>query len=94
MTYDEIYQQLENIKSEIETNWTFVKATELGLDSRCGYVWVDENRTAIASDDTRILDYYGGFEYVDKNHILQVGNMKVYSGECDRVQRHLNNFRL
>ena len=37
-------------------------ASRLGLDDRCGVVYVDED-TIVAHTGSRI-DYYGGFEYI------------------------------
>lgn len=33
----------------------------------------------------RSLDYYGGFEYVDADHRMQVGNWVIFSNESPRV---------
>jgi len=58
-----------------------------GLDLRCGEILVGED--FIASLNTAALDYYGGFEYVQAEHVLVLGKMKVYSIESERVARCL-----
>ena len=47
---------------------TEVKAKQLGLDSRSfyGVAYADESAIVVGKDQDRSLQYYGGFEYVDK----------------------------
>jgi hypothetical protein len=72
-------------------------ADKLGLDIRAGYkLWIDmddENFCIIVSkENNRMLSYYGGFEYIDKSHIVTIGDCIVYmmnraDGEtCDRIE--------
>lgn len=74
----------------------YVKASQLGLDSRCGYVWVSEMENIIISESsTRMLDYYGGFEYVkeEDGERLQFKDFTIYFGEySERVQRAIDIF--
>ena len=63
-------------------------AKDLGLDSRAAYIlYVDEDHTCIAVDkrNDRTLQYYGGFEYVDKDFRREMGNWVFYFAEDDRV---------
>lgn len=43
-----------------------------------------------AGSDLRMLDYYGGFEYVEEYCRMQVGNWVVFSNECSRVAEVLD----
>ena len=68
-------------------------AEDLGLDSRAAYrLYVDADRTCIAVDkrNDRVLQYYGGFEYVDKEFRREMGNWVFYFAEDDRVAEHLD----
>lgn len=40
--------------------------------------------------DIRMLDYYGGFEYVEESCRMQVGSWVVFSNECSRVAQVLD----
>lgn len=58
---------------------------ELGLDPRAGRVWI--NRDCIITNNPRSLNYYGGFEYIDREYVFEVGDYTVYLADADRVQR-------
>lgn len=61
-------------------------ASDLGLDIRAGYrLYVNEDCIAVEGDG-HLLDYYGGFEYVDKDYIRVVGDWKFYFADDDRVR--------
>lgn len=59
-------------------------ASRLGLDDRCGKLFVDED-TIVAYTGSR-LDYYGGFEYIKEGEgRTTLGEFTFYSTEHDRV---------
>jgi hypothetical protein len=59
-------------------------ASRLGLDDRCGKLFVDED-TIVAYTGSR-LDYYGGFEYIKEGEgRTTLGEFTFYSTESDRV---------
>ncbi|MGE4374770.1 MAG: hypothetical protein AB7D01_03585 [Methanoculleus sp.] len=62
-------------------------AHELGLDPRCGTVYVGEDFIATASPGN--LDYYGGFEYISDEYTLQLGGHKFYYSGSHRVAEAL-----
>jgi hypothetical protein len=63
-----------------------VKATDLGLDSRGGYsMWVSNDAIIIQKDKDRFLQYYGGFEYVEKDSRAEVGDFVFYYNSDSRV---------
>jgi len=65
-----------------------VSATELGLDQRCGFAYVDEDMQAIVVDDSRArsFNYYGGFEYIDSEDKRMLGDYVIYMDTSDRVR--------
>ena len=88
MNYDELYSALDELASGALEGARLVSADELGLDSRCGMVYVGED--FIATKYPRQLDYYGAFEYVDEEYILQIGPYKFYYRGDSRIDRLLN----
>ena len=60
-----------------------VSADKLGLDIRCGMAWVDEDY--IVAYASNRFDYYGGFEYVDKDDVQTIGDYKFYSANSSRI---------
>ena len=73
---------------------TEVKAKQLGLDPRSfyGVAYADESAIVVSKDQDRSLQYYGGFEYVDKEYRREVGDYVFYLAEDDRVREHLDHF--
>ena len=65
-----------------------VSATELGLDQRCGFAYVDEDMECIVVDDARArsFNYYGGFEYIDSEDVRTLGDYVIYMSTSDRVR--------
>ena len=63
-----------------------VSADKVGLDRRCGMVYVSIDEDFIAVSGTSSINYYGGFEYIDSEYITGLGHMTFYSGEASRVR--------
>ena len=68
-----------------------VRATQLGLDVRCGSAYVDDNMEYIVVEGSneRSYNYYGGFEYIDDEDKRSLGDYVVYLNTSDRVQEAL-----
>ena len=67
-------------------------AKELGLDPRSGYeLFVSRDAIVVDKYSDRTLQYYGGFEYVNKDFRTEVGDYVFYTVETneneDRVGR-------
>jgi hypothetical protein len=64
-----------------------VRASDLGLDPRCGSAYVGEDMECIVVDsgNARSFDYYGGFEYIDAEDKRVLGDYVVYLNTSDRV---------
>lgn len=69
-----------------------VRPTELGLDDRSSWhdLAVTHDFIAVPADANRTMQYYGGFEYVDSEHVTQLGEWVFYSAESERVREHLS----
>jgi DNA-binding transcriptional MerR regulator len=46
----------------------------------------------VRKDEDRTLQYYGGFEYVDKDARTEVGNYVIYTNDSDRVADCLEQY--
>lgn len=70
-----------------------VTASQLGLDMRCGFAYVDEDMECIVVDSrcARSFDYYGGFEYVDAEDKRALGDYTVYLNTSERVSDALES---
>ena len=85
----EINQKVEAIIDEMRE----VRPDDLGLDKRCAYhLFIDEEYIAVQKSDLKNLRYYGGFEYVDEEHVLAIGEYVFYHAEDERVAGHLSEY--
>lgn len=96
MKFDYIADLLDSVNEQMDlfvSTMDSVKAKELGLDSRAGYdLWVNKDCivTTLGSDNS--LQYYGGFEYVDKEFRAQVGDWVIYMADDERVREHIEQY--
>ena len=71
-----------------------VEAKDLGLDERVGRLYTDGfDGIVVDTESDRRLQYYGGFEYVDKYYREELGNYVFYLTGDDRVDECLSHFR-
>ena len=71
-----------------------VTADKVGLDYRCGRVYVSLEEDWIAvKGSTSSINYYGGFEYIDSEYETTIGNVTFYEGEPDRVRSCLEYYK-
>jgi hypothetical protein len=82
----ELVQGLETQIRRTVLSLPEVRAEDLGLDRRSAYtLWVDEDAIIVTKNEDRTLQYYGGFEYVDKNARMECGDYVIYSDSDSRV---------
>ena len=94
-----LYNLMKEINAKVEElideEFREVTAKEVGLDKRSAYqLLINEDYIAIRRSNRRSLDYYGGFEYVDEEHVTVLGDYVFYSSDDERVQGHLDEFFL
>ena len=83
----------KKVEAIIDEEFREVTPKEVGLDPRAGYnLFINEDYIAVSKGNRRTLDYYGGFEYVDEEHVTVLGDMVFYSADAERVQDHLDEF--
>jgi len=75
---------IEQITDEQAGRWP------LDPRARPYHMHTDGEVLCVPTNCIRMLDYYGGFEYVDADHRMQVGNWVVFSNECSRVAQVIN----
>ena len=74
----------EVVERNINANFIRVSGNDVGLDMRVGSLYINTQDRVIASSNQRSLEYYGGFEYIDKEGVTSVGDYTFYQG--DRVE--------
>ena len=91
----DLFELIDNI-SELTDNFignaVKVNPEQLGLDNRCGSLFVTPDCIGTYKERDRALQYYGGFEYVDLDYRHEMGDYVFYSYEDSRVQDHLEQY--
>ena len=91
----DLFELIDNI-SELTDNFIgnmeLVPANRLGLDPRCGKLFVSPDCIGTYKGNDRTLQYYGGFEYVDIEYRHEMGDYVFYSAEDNRVRDHLEQY--
>lgn len=89
----ELQARLAELEDEFLNDAIQVSAEQLGLDARACYkLYVTPDAVIANGSDVTLLNYYGGFEYIDEESITRVGSLVIYSGEHNRVRECLEYF--
>ena len=83
----ELQEQIEQMVDQYfeDSSAIRVSAEAVGLDARAGYLFISTEEGWIASRNTRLLEYYGGFEYIGEEYRVTVGEITFYSEDHSRV---------
>lgn len=91
-----IIELLEDINDKVEEaigEMTQIRPEACGLDNRAGYrLWISEDGIAVQKRNDGTLQYYGGFEYVDKEYRTEIGDYVLYHCDDERVQGHIDRW--
>ena len=66
---------------------------DLGLDFRCGLIYVSVDGDFVAASNARSIEYYGGWEYIDSEFKFDAGDYRFYDREADRVEAVIRYYR-
>jgi hypothetical protein len=93
MDFEDLLDSIDRQVRDFIDKATEVTAEDLGLDRRAAYrLFITDEVIAVPKGDDRVLQYYGGFEYVDKEYRHELGDWVFYSANDDRVMGHLNRY--
>lgn len=89
MKFDNVFTMIDEVSRTVDTfvgSMRKVKAEDMGLDNRAGYsLYVNDDCIAVRGYNDRVLQYYGGFEYVDEQDRKEVGDWVFYMADSSRV---------
>lgn len=88
---DSLSARINELVEEALADATVVNAERLGLDPRCGVAIVLDDAVVVHRLNRNILEYYGGFEYVDRECVTVMGDFVFYSDGDDRVSGCLDH---
>ena len=90
MRFDEIQYEVNGVADnavDVMKKVTDEQRNNCGIDPRAvREMWYSDDCLAVRGRDRGALDYYGGFEYVDKDFVLVVGDYVFYSDDDQRVR--------
>lgn len=93
MDFEDLLDSVDRLVRDFMDKATEVTAEDLGLDRRAAYrLFITDEVIAVPKGADRVLQYYGGFEYVDKEYRKELGDWVFYSAEDDRVYGHLSRY--
>lgn len=94
MNIHEALAEIEQITQNVIDEMVAVNAEDLGLDPRSAYrkLYVSRDCIAVRKEEDRTLQYYGGFEYVEKDCRFEMGDYVFYTIEDDRVEGHVSEY--
>ena len=93
MISDFVFRMNGQIERYVIDHMERTTAKELGLDPRAGYdLYITKDGIAVEKEADRVLQYYGGFEYVEKEFRTELGEYVFYSIGDERVYDCLDRF--
>ena len=93
-TLDEIREEANNLVLAICEEMEYCRKLP-NLDMRAGTdFWVDKDKVITGVSNLRNLDYYGGFEYVESEYRMVIGDYVIFSREHVRVDEACGDIRL
>ena len=95
MNTENTYDFLEGIGLKVERfinkNMQQISAKDIGLDPRAGYtLYINEDAVACPKHNIGTFDYYGGAEYVNKEHRREIGDYVFFFREDSRVEEWID----
>jgi hypothetical protein len=62
----------------------------IGLDERCRRLYISKDAIIVSDATNKSLRYYGGFEYIDSEFVVRLGDWVIYKAGTSRVNEVIN----
>lgn len=86
-SFFDIVKEAEAQVTELTMVMDPIMPEDVGLDHRSARrLWINTDGIIARMSDDRVLQYYAGFEYVNKEYRTELGKWVFYSAEDSRVQ--------
>jgi len=97
--FDSINEMIDSVRNDMHDyvllsgKMKRVSSADLGLDARAAYsLFIEDDYIAVTNVGKGSLNYYGGFEYIDKDFVTVIGEFTFYSAEHERVRDCLDHY--
>ena len=89
---DILQNDINNMVEDFMSDTMLIEPEAVGLDRRVGTIFVTPDKSCIIAPlhNQACIEYYGGFEYVDREAKKVIGNYVFYLATDDRVEDHLS----
>ena len=92
-SYEYILDIMNRTENFITEHATMVDPIKLGLDERVApKLFVADGAIITSKSNDSRLQYYGGFEYVNKQFRQEIGDYVFYLSEDARIREHLHDY--
>ena len=93
MDIQEAVERVEEIGTEVTSHMYRIKPDQCGLDNRAGYrLYINNEAIGVDKGSRGALEYYGGFEYVQADDRIEIGDYVFYLIDSDRVRDHIERW--
>jgi hypothetical protein len=76
----ELFEAQRQLANQYIDGMEEVLPQDLGLDRRCGYrLYINKEAIAVPAPQDGSLQYYGGFQYIDKAYRTELGDWVIYT---------------
>lgn len=91
--FEKISEEVQTLAEEALEGVPHARAGKFGIDDRAAWkLFAGSDFLAVEKTEDRNLQYYGGFEYIEKEHRMEVGGHVFYSDQDSRVSSCLKRF--
>ena len=92
-SYEYILEVMDSTEKFVAEHATMVDPIKLGLDERVApKLFVADGAIIVSKGNDNRLQYYGGFEYVNKEFRHEIGDYVFYLSDDPRILEHLNDY--
>lgn len=93
----DIHELIDSVSEQVEKftrNMDQASPKDLGLDRRASFdnLFVNDDCIIVDKGSDQSLQYYGGFEYVDKEFRFEMGDYVIYLANDQRVREHISRY--
>lgn len=96
MTLNGFVREVTYVMNKLVDRMDRVQPENIGLDSRSSYgsLYINDDWIVVTEANSRSLNYYGGFEYVQPEYVEKIGDYVAYSARDRRVREHIRRWQL
>lgn len=92
MDFAGMLDRVSDTVREFTSSMESVTGDRVGLDRRVGTILISPDAIGVRTYNRGSLEYYGGFEYVSKEHRVTLGDFTFYMRDDPQVDDHVTAY--